>query len=575
MMESFAIMQKFTDKLGDWNPQLLREIKGRIKPRNILLAIFISLLSQILLLLYFQTQVITEKTGDAISTITNKYCTGKNIYVNVGTRVCLQDELGNFIINWELWFRNIFTWLSIISCFTILVAGTYLIISDLVNEQRRDTLNFIRLSPQSPQSILLGKMLGVPILLYLAVFLAIPLHLWSGLAANIPLVEIFSFYAVIVGACILYYSGALLFGLVGYWLSGFQAWLSSGAVLGFLLLTKPGIFYEVRQSEHPFVVLKLINPVYFVPHFSIDSSLKSVSSELASLRWFNIPLGANFLTTVGFVLLIYAMATWFIWKSVQRCYRDPNATMLSKRESYFITSLFAFFIIGWANWQELVFAKPKIDYTRYGNIGSLLFLNLCLFLYLIPSLNPHRQALYDWARYQHIYSFKQFGNSKLIKDLIWSEKSPGLVAIALNAIIAIAALSLFILLSGIRFDNAMPAFLSLIFAGNLAMIYAGLAQLMLLMKTEQRVLWTTGAVGAVMVLPLVISSILFSSPGNNTFAWLFSIAAPLIMLYPTGYPESFILVFLALLCQWIIIGLLVFLLMRQLRKAGESTARSH
>ncbi|MBW4569353.1 MAG: hypothetical protein KME31_15420 [Tolypothrix carrinoi HA7290-LM1] len=569
------MMPNFVDRLGNWNPQFLREIKGRIKPRNILLTIVISLLVQFLLVLYFRTQVITENTANAIKTIANKYCTGENIYINAARRVCLQDELGNIIINWELWFRNIFTWLSIISCFAILVAGTYLIISDLANEERRQTLNFIRLSPQSPQSILLGKMLGVPILLYLAVFLAIPLHLWSGLAANIPLVEIFCFYAIIVGACILYYSGALLFGLVGSWLSGFQAWLGSGAVLGFLILTRQGIFSQVGQSEHPFVVLKLINPGYFIPHYSVDSSFKSVASELANLHWFAIPLGTSFVTTVGFVLFVYAMANWFIWQSLQRCFRDPNATMLSKRQSYLLTSCFAFLTIGWANWQELIFAKPNIDYMRYGNIGSLLFLNLWLFLYLIAALNPHRQTLYDWARYRKIYSFKEFGNSKLIKDLIWSEKSPGLVAIALNAIIAITALSLFILLSGVGFDDAIPAFLSLIFAGNLATIYAGLAQLMLLMKTEQRVLWATGAVGAVMILPLVIVAMLFSNPGNNTFAWLFSIAAPLLMLYPTGYPESFISVFLALFCQWMIIGLLVFLLMRQLRKAGESTVRSH
>lgn len=567
-------MQNFVDRLGNWNPQFLREIKGRIKPRNVFLAIFISLLSQFLLLVYFQMQVVTKNAVNAIPTITNRYCTGKDIYVNNPTRVCLQDDLGNYIINWELWFRDIFTWLSVIGCFTILVAGTYLIISDLANEQRRETLNFIRLSPQSPQSILLGKMLGVPMLLYLAVFLAIPLHLWSGLAANIPLVELFSFYAVIIGACILYYSGALLFGLVGSWLSGFQAWLGSGAVFVFIILPRIGIFSGIQQSEHPLVVLNLINPVSLIPHFSIDYSFKPLYPQLASLRWFSIPLGANFVATVGFVLLIDGMVTWFIWKSLQRCFRDQNATILSKGQSYLLTSLFAVVTIGFANWQELIFAQPKIDYTMYGNIGSLLFFNLWLFLYLIAALNPHRQTLYDWARYRHIYSFKQFGNSKLIKDLIWSEKSPGLVAIALNAIIAIAALSLFILLSGIPFNKVMPAFLSLIFAVNLAMIYAGLAQLMLLMKTEQRVLWATGAVGAVMILPLVIVAMLFSNPGNNTFAWLFSIVAPLVMLY-TGYPESFTSVFLALFCQWMIIGLLVFLLMRQLRKAGNSTVRSH
>ncbi|GAX40845.1 hypothetical protein NIES4075_18110 [Tolypothrix sp. NIES-4075] len=568
------MMQKFTDKLGNWNPQLLREIKGRIKPRNVLLTIFISLVSQFLLVLYFQTQIITEKTANAIQTITNEYCTGEKTYINAATRICLQDELGNIIINWESWFRNIFTWLSIIACFAILVAGTYLIISDLANEQRRETLNFIRLSPLSPQSILLGKMLGVPILLYFAVLLAIPLHLWSGLAANIPLVEIFSFYAVIVAAGILYYSGGLLFGLVGSWLSGFQAWLGSGGVLGFLILTRPGRFAEIQQSEYPFFVLKLINPTSFIPNYSVDYSFKFVASELANYHWFAIPLGATFVTIIGFALFIYLMTTWFIWHSLQRCFRDPNATMLSKKQSYLLTSCFAILTIGCANWQKFLFANGN-SYTISENLTCLLVLNLWLFLYLIAALNPHRQTLYDWARYRHIYSFKEFGNSKLIKDLIWSEKSPGLVAIALNTIIAITALSLFILLSGIGFDRAIPAFLALIFAGNLTMIYAGLAQLMLLMKTEQPVLWATGTVGAVMILPLVIVAMLFSNPENNTLAWLFSIAAPLVILYPTGHSESFISVFLAVICQWMIIGLLVFLLMRYLRKAGESAKRSH
>jgi hypothetical protein len=369
-----------------------------------------------------------------------------------------------------------------------------------------------------------------------------------------------------VAASILYFSGALLFGLVGSWLSGFQAWLGSGAVLGFLILTKQGIFSDVGQSEYPFVLLKLINPVYLIPHFSVNSSFKSVASELANFHWFAIPLGTSFITTIGFALLIYAMGTWFIWQSLQRCFRDPNATMLSKKQSYLLTSCFAILTIGCANWQKLIFANNS-PYLMKENLACLLFLNWWLFLYLIAALNPQRQTLYDWARYRHIDSRKQLGNSKLIKDLIWGEKSPGLVAIALNAIIAITALSLFILLSVTGFDNAKPAFLALIFAGNLTMIYAGLAQLMLLMKTEQRVLWATGAVGAVMILPLVIVAMLFSNPGNNTFAWLFSIAAPLLILYPTGYSESFISVFLALLCEWIIIGLLVFLLMRQLRKA--------
>jgi len=71
---------------------------------------------------------------------------------------------------------------------------------------------------------LVGKLLGVPILLYLVAGLAAPLHLWSGLAAEIPLSLILSFYGVLIASCLFFYSAALLFGLVGSWLGGFLGW---------------------------------------------------------------------------------------------------------------------------------------------------------------------------------------------------------------------------------------------------------------------------------------------------------------------------------------------------------------
>ncbi len=123
--------------------------------------------------MYFQTQLPTQ--SNLLYSSSHRYCTGRTVYY---ARECLADSYDNVIINWQAWSLDLFTWLSIIGCFTLLVAGTYLIINDLAAEERRETLNFIRLSPQSPQSILWGKMLGVPILLYIGVILAVPLHLW-------------------------------------------------------------------------------------------------------------------------------------------------------------------------------------------------------------------------------------------------------------------------------------------------------------------------------------------------------------------------------------------------------------
>jgi len=53
------------------------------------------------------------------------------------------DNQGNFVINWQMWWLDLFTWLSLIGIFALLVAGTYLLISDLAHEERQDTLHSI------------------------------------------------------------------------------------------------------------------------------------------------------------------------------------------------------------------------------------------------------------------------------------------------------------------------------------------------------------------------------------------------------------------------------------------------
>ncbi|WP_306297024.1 ABC transporter ATP-binding protein [Nostoc sp. C052] len=80
---------------------------------------------------------------------------------------------------WRDSWENIFLTLSVIFIFTLLFTGTYLLISDLAKEETCGTLNFIRLSPQSETSILTGKLLGVPSLIYLTILVAVPLHLWA------------------------------------------------------------------------------------------------------------------------------------------------------------------------------------------------------------------------------------------------------------------------------------------------------------------------------------------------------------------------------------------------------------
>ncbi len=538
-------------KLGELNPQFLRELKGRLKTRNVLLAVFISLIGQFILFMGFQAKLPPSQIKLPHS---NTYCTGNFEY---SIPNCILDNYGHAIINWQQWYQDIFNTLNWVVILAILVGGTYLLINDLATEERRDTLNFIRLSPQPPQSILYGKMLGVPILLYAVMLLAIPLHLWSGLNAKLPLNQILIFYVILLASSLFYYSGALLFGLIGSWLGGFQAWLGGGFVLGFLLFTEQTLRHGLT-FRNPLIILGLISPHYFIPDYLGNF-------ELDSFHWFGLPLGNSFALTSGFSLSVYLIGTYFIWQSLKRCYRDPNATMLSKRQSYLLTTSFAVITLGCASWHSSDIKD---------NFAMLIFLNSWLFLYLIAALTPNRQTLQDWARYQHIYHAKHPGKRKLIKDLIWGEKSPAVLAIAINALMAITSLSVFVLSLSKHNSNQFNAIGALIFAFSLVMIYAALAQLLLFMKTGQRLLWTNGIVTAVIILPPIVLSILFTYPGQYTFLWLFSVAAPILVLYPPSHNSlGAMLTFFAILGHTTILGLLLYQMKRQLQQAGESATK--
>ncbi len=567
-------MHNFIEPLANWNPQLLRELKGRLKPSNILLTSAISVLGQFVIFMYFQTQL--PNSINRIADVYNKYCTGKPL-PNSREPLCLPDGLGNFVINWQLLSLDRFIYLSIIGILVLLLAGTYLLISDLAREQRRSTLNLIRLSPNSTLSILTGKLLGVPILIYLVAAVAVPFHLWVGLAAKIPLGQILSFYAVLAASCIFFYSAALLYGSVSSWLGAFQAWLGSGTVLALLMLSK-GI--STTSYYNSTTWFKLLNPFCLIPHLSASSFNESFATGLEGFKWFNLPLGNNVLTAVGFVLLNYSILTWFIWQALQRCFRDPNATMLNKQQSYLLTACFTVLTIGCANYtpaeNRSVYAVPLSE-----NLLALSLLNLLLCLCLIAAVTPHRQTLQDWvsARHKKGSNSKRFPDSSLVKDLIWGEKSPAVVAIALNVAIVIIPLALFILLSPAQSATGTNAFLKinesrtgaffgLTLEGSLMLIYASIAQLLLFMRTQQRTFWTTGTLGALILLPPTIFAVLRIGNFDPLAVLSLSIVFPVALLLGS---EN---VFLLIPALGLILVLLNLQLTRQLRQTGKQIKES-
>lgn len=554
------------NQVGEMNPQLFREIKGRLKPRNILIAVTLSLLGQILVLMSFTAALpVTDHVAN-INEMSNRYCTGSRPG-NYSTPFCNLDGLGGAVINWQPWWQDVFLALSIIGIVALLIVGTYMLISDLSKEEQRGTLNFLRLTPQSSQSILIGKMLGVPILLYLIGFLALPLHLAAGLAGDISFGLILGWYALVGASCLFFYSVALLFGLTGTWLGGFQAWLGGGAILMFMWIMTVAVGGSSIATQTPADLIILFNPSAWLTYLTGINSINgdpSASKGLTQLAVWGLPVGASALSMLCVMLLNYGVWTYWAWAGLKRCFHNPKTTLFSKQQSYWFTACFEVAILGFAmnpqtaDWRSY----PK---GMFENFQMLMVFNLLLFLGYIAALSPQRQAMQDWARYRHQNRSRKGG---VMADLIWGEKSPAIVAIALNLAIASSILltwALFALTSQYKIPAAFAIFVNL----SLILVYAAVAQLILLMKSQKRASLAAGAVLLLIAVPPLMIAFISKGADIGADLWLFS-AFPWIGVEKTGVMT----VFLAVIGQSLATGLLSLQLTRKLQKAGESSTKA-
>lgn len=560
------MMLNLLDKIGNWNPQLFREIKGRWKMGNMAIASAFSLGPQLLLFMYYRAQLpAVLRNVDGAEPIYNRFCLLKKTTDTKPGEKCLTDALGNLMIDWQKWSVEIFTWLSIFSVLALLVAGTYMLVSDLDKEERRGTLNFIRLSPQSANTIFVGKILGVPILLYLAAILVIPLHLYTGLTAQIPLPEILGFYMAVVASCSLFYSAAMLFGLTTSWLGGFQPWLASGFALFVFGISTIQLTVSAGDLG---AFVSSIGLLRYLIYGMIDKyEFNSLGADIHQLQWFYLPIGKNLVSGLILSLSICGIGTYWMWQGWQRRFPNPTTTIFSKRQSYFAVICCQPIILGFA---------LQSDPLAYGKTFPLLTLTLVLFLIVIASLTSERQSLYDWARYrqQIVPSGHKLWRRYPLLDLVWSEKSPAIVAIAINllnsSLIVICGLIFIDETKVDKFDTTL--FWGVILGINLILIYATITQLFLFLKTRNQEIWAAGTLGGAILFPPVILSMLLLTSEKAPVFWL-STTFPIFWSF-SSYIGSGTTILISILSQWTVLALLNLKLRSQLRLAGQSASKA-
>lgn len=503
-------MKSVLNAIGERNPQLFRELKGRLTWRNIAIASVSSLAIQLLLLLCYLAFLPKEFAQE------NPYCLPKS------------SLKAPCVVDWVEWWFDVSRAMHWMVAIALIGGGVYLLISDLAREERRGTLNFIRLSPQSTPGILTGKLLGVPVLLFLGAAIALPFHLWSAIAGNSPFTWFLSFYALLAAYCLLFYSAAILYALIG----GSQGWIgASGAIAVFAML------------------------------FQLDYRVGFYTHTVVRQPWYGLPIGFHIFLFRGFISFTAILATYWIWQALHRCFRNQNIQVFSKKQSYGLVACIQLFLLGFM----LDFlSESSLVYEGEYYLFAIFFANFWLFICLIALLSPPRQTLQDWARYS-----KGVRRRFLWQDLLWGEKSPAAIAIAVNIAITAAIFIPWISLWPVENFSKYSAIITIIFGSLLMLCYAMVTQMFSLMHLKHAKLWGMATAIAATALPLFAIEVLMAKSKQASVLFL------LTMMPFLGIKEaSATQVVLAFLSYVALLAGLSAKLNQQLNRLGESTTKA-
>jgi hypothetical protein len=357
---SIGFLEPLLDRIGDLNPQLMRELRGKLTSSNVLLTLFASITLQLFNLMTFR--FLSDPGGDIF-------------------------------------------WLMGLQQLTILI-GCYQLIRNWSIEEEQGTFNPIRLSPQSVWSILWGKFIGVPSLIYLFNLSFLPLYFISSGMGRFPIATTFGFLGVGLAQMGLWFSLSLLFTSLTAKMQGSKA-LCGSVLVGFCL---------IFQS--------LCNSVLLSQTDIISDSL-----------------GVCFFGIGGFGAI-----SCLCWQAIARRFHRPSATLWSKGQTYAVTTI--------------VTALGLI----LGGIWVLPGLSFLILAQGLVLIQP-RQVLLDWASHPPDQLALELSpippiprNISRRRDLIWGEMSPPFLAIGIHLGIIAAELGVFALLNLGTIDQILASY---------------------------------------------------------------------------------------------------------------------
>jgi ABC-type transport system involved in multi-copper enzyme maturation permease subunit len=274
---------------------------------------------------------------------------------------------------WLLYYRTLMTGQVGVLTFWVL----FVCAQSVSGERERKTWDFQRTTRLSPAELLIGKLLGEPVLAYFITLCCIPISVFAGLRGEAGILHILSAYALI-------FSSALFVGLVGIWLSTMFESRSRGiGILGALGLYAL-ISIAASLSDSMFPGIGALSPLTgLVPLLSSEKGPIPPTLFSHSTPW------------VAMSLLLYVtFGTWFALMIVRNLKRDPDELhMLSRWQVVGCVAFLNFLAYG-------LFDPGRASNLTMSQLATLMVgLNtLILALMGLATLTPHERLKVWWRR---------------------------------------------------------------------------------------------------------------------------------------------------------------------------------
>lgn len=284
-------------------------------------------------------------------------------------------------------FRDLYAWL-LGSQFAVLGVWSAMACGQAVARERElKTFDFLKTTRLTPAELLVGKLLGAPIIAYFAVACTLPVSIVAGLVGGIR-------PAAVLGSVVLLVAFNLFYSLIGLWGSMLVEKASAGAVglLGLLANLVALLF-----ADGPFRGFAALSvaPALFTLHrlreFDIGHVLPTV---------FGVEVPCVIVSLVLYVLL----GAWFVLMIVRNLKRDlPQIQLLSRWQCVVLVAFLNLLFYAFLDTRRITLPSGQWSFSHHfypSDVAVLAVLWNGLFLFLIgvAALSPPEKLKIWWRK---------------------------------------------------------------------------------------------------------------------------------------------------------------------------------